>query len=103
MSAADIDPESQCRVPLVRREDLDADGQKAFDFYTSWTLRGLHGPAGIWLHSPKLAAREFNNAFEWAAHEREADHVGVPRDVIRLSNTGSRVPGSRRRSVPSSS
>jgi len=52
MSAGDIDPDSRCRIPLVRREDLDADGQNAFDFYTSGTLRGLHGPAGIWLHSP---------------------------------------------------
>jgi 4-carboxymuconolactone decarboxylase len=111
MSRAQIDPESGCRIPLPRREDLDPKGQKAFDFYTSRTLRGLHGPAGIWLHSPKLAelyqplgtylrsgagldervrevcvmatAREFNNAFEWAAHEREANHVGVPQEVIQ--------------------
>ena len=55
MSPAQIDPESGCRIPLPRREDLDPEGQKAFDFYTSGTLRGLHGPAGIWLHSPKLA------------------------------------------------
>ena len=55
MSPAEIDPESGCRIPLIRREELDADGQKAFDFYTSGTMRGLHGPAGIWLHSPKLA------------------------------------------------
>ena len=55
MSPAEIDPESGCRIPLIRREELDADGQKAFDFYTSGTMRGLHGPAGIWLRSPKLA------------------------------------------------
>lgn len=111
MSPAEIDPKSGCRIPLVRREELDADGQKAFDFYTSGTLRGLHGPAGIWLHSPKLAelyqpldtylrfgaglsepvreacilatAREFNNAFEWAAHEPEALRVGVPQETIQ--------------------
>jgi hypothetical protein len=28
-------------------------------------------------------AREFNNAFEWAAHEREAIHVGVPAEIIQ--------------------
>ena len=111
MSPAEIDPESGCRIPLIRREELDADGQKAFDFYTSRTMRGLHGPAGIWLHSPKLAelyrplgtylrsgaglsepvrevcilamAREFNNAFEWAAHEPEALRVGVPAEIIQ--------------------
>jgi 4-carboxymuconolactone decarboxylase len=110
MSPAEIDPESGCRIPLTRREELDAEGREAFDFYTSGTLRGLHGPAGIWLHSPKLAelyrplvtylrfgaglaepvrevcvlatAREFNNAFEWAAHAPEAVRVGVPQQII---------------------
>src|ERR1700741_4983909 len=33
MNPADIDPRSGCRIPLVRREDLDTDGQKLFDFY----------------------------------------------------------------------
>ena len=74
-------------------------------------MRGLHGPAGIWLHSRKLAelyrplgtylrsgaglsepvreacilatAREFNNTFEWAAHEPEALRVGVPAEMIQ--------------------
>jgi len=111
MSPADIDPQSGCRIPLVRRDDLDTDGQKLFDFYTSDAmLRGLRGPAGLWLHSPKLAdlyrpldtylrhgadlgepvrevcilavAREFDNAFEWAAHEREALRVGVPQLIV---------------------
>jgi 4-carboxymuconolactone decarboxylase len=114
MSSAEIDPESRCRIPLPRREDLDALGQKIFDYFTSGTegvLRGLHGPAGIWLHDPKLAevyvpfgtylrfgaglsetirevcvlatARECNSAFEWAAHEPEALHVGVPEEIIK--------------------
>jgi hypothetical protein len=56
MDPADIDPQSGCRIPLVGRGDLDTNGQKLFDHYTSSAmLRGLHGPAGIWLHSPKLA------------------------------------------------
>jgi 4-carboxymuconolactone decarboxylase len=42
-------------------------------------------------------AREFNNAFEWAAHEREANHVGVPQGVIqsikfREPSTGIKAP-----------
>ena len=47
MSTAEIDPESGCRMALIRREELDADGQKAFDFYTSdhartpWPCRDL--------------------------------------------------------------
>lgn len=114
MSPAEIDRESGCRVALPRRENLDTDGQKIFDYYTSGTsgvLRGLRGPAGIWLHSPRLAtlyqpldvylrsgaglskavrevcilaaARECNNAFEWAAHEPEALRIGVPMDVVQ--------------------
>jgi 4-carboxymuconolactone decarboxylase len=119
MSNAHIDPQSGCRIPLPRREDLDAEGQKAFDFYASGTpLRGLRGPAGIWLHSPKLAelyqplgrylrsgaglsepvrevcilaiARECDNAFEWAAHEPEALRVGVPQQIIGA--IGTRAP-----------
>jgi 4-carboxymuconolactone decarboxylase len=113
-SPAEIDPESRMRIPLPRREDLDTEGQKIFDYYTSGTkgvLRGLHGPAGIWLHEPKLTevyvpfgnylrfraslsepvrevcvltiARECNSAFEWAAHEPEALSVGVPAEVIK--------------------
>jgi hypothetical protein len=58
MSPAEIDPESRCRIPLPRREDLDTKDQKIFDYFTSGSkgvLRGLHAPAGIWLHEPKLA------------------------------------------------
>jgi 4-carboxymuconolactone decarboxylase len=114
MSSSQIDPQSRCRIPLPRREDLDTAGQKIFDYFTSGSkgvLRGLHGPAGIWLHEPKLAevyvpfgnylrfraglsepvreacvlamARECNSAFEWAAHEPEALQVGVPAEVIK--------------------
>jgi 4-carboxymuconolactone decarboxylase len=114
MSPTEIEPESRCRVPLPRREDLDTKDQKIFDYFTSGmegVLRGLHRPAGLWLHDPKLAevyvpfgtylrfgagvdekvreacilatARECNNAFEWAAHEPEALHVGVPEPVIK--------------------
>jgi len=115
MSIAEIDPESRSRIPLPRREDLNSEGQKIFDYFTSGSkgvLRGLHGPAGIWLHEPKLAevyvpfgnylrfraglrepvreacvlamARECNSAFEWAAHEPEALQVGVLAHVIEL-------------------
>jgi 4-carboxymuconolactone decarboxylase len=114
MSPVQINPESRCRIPLPRRGDLDSGAQKIFDYFTSGSkgvLRGLHGPAGIWLHEPKLTkvyvpfgnylrfdaglsetvrevcvlamARECNSAFEWAAHEPEALQVGVPPEVIK--------------------
>jgi hypothetical protein len=44
MSIAAIDPESRSRIPLPRREDLNSEGQKIFDYFTSGSkgvLRGL--------------------------------------------------------------
>jgi len=60
MHPPDIDPESGCRLPLPRREELDAESQAAFDRLAnpgSDNLRGLRGPGGIQLHSPELARR----------------------------------------------
>jgi len=110
---ADIDPESGNRLPLPRRDDLDAEGQRIFDQVVDpkgATLRGLRGPSGLYLHSPKLAAltrplnnylrngvsfsgrireiailaaaRSQDNQFEWAAHEGVALKEGVPPETI---------------------
>ncbi len=52
----DIDPESRSRLPLKRREDLDEEGKKVYDFLVdpeSQTLAGLTGPRGFYLYSPK--------------------------------------------------
>jgi 4-carboxymuconolactone decarboxylase len=54
----DIDPQSQCRLPLPRRDELDAERQRVYDSLTDpqgGSLRGLRGPGGIHLHSPGLA------------------------------------------------
>jgi len=58
MLPKDIDPESRCRLPLVKREDLDEAGKKTYDMHTDpkgGTIRGLKGPGGIGLHSPHLS------------------------------------------------
>jgi len=58
MYPRDVDPESGCRLPLPKREELDADGQRIFDSLADpkgATLRGLRGPGGILLHSPALS------------------------------------------------
>jgi putative methionine-R-sulfoxide reductase with GAF domain/alkylhydroperoxidase family enzyme len=58
--AGDIDPQSGCRLPLPRREDLDEEGRQIYDRLADpdgGTLRGLRGPGGIQLHSPELARR----------------------------------------------
>jgi 4-carboxymuconolactone decarboxylase len=54
----DIDPESGCRLPLPRRDELSPEAQATYDRLTSnnaQNLRGLRGPGGIQLHSPELS------------------------------------------------
>ena len=56
----DIDPESGCRLPLVKREELDPETQESYDRIVKGgggAIRGLKGPSGIWLHSPQLSRR----------------------------------------------
>lgn len=56
----DIDPESRCRLPLPRREDLGESAQAIYDRLATpgtGNLRGLRGPGGIQLHSPELSRR----------------------------------------------
>lgn len=60
MYPQDIDPQSGCRLPLPRREELGPDGRAAYDRLADpkgGTLRGLRGPGGIMLHSEELARR----------------------------------------------
>jgi len=110
----DVYPDSRSRLPLVKREKLDADGQKAYDDAAGdkRSIVGLQGPGGIRLHSPKLAnasrpanqylrfgtkldrrlselailvtAREMNHQFEWTAHEPEARKVGLEQNIIDI-------------------
>jgi 4-carboxymuconolactone decarboxylase len=58
MYPPDVDPQSGCRLPLPKREELDADAQLVYDSLADprgASLRGLRGPGGILLHSPQLA------------------------------------------------
>jgi 4-carboxymuconolactone decarboxylase len=60
VTAEDIDPESGCRLPLPKREDLDETARAIHDRLAtpgSGNLRGLRGPGGIQLHSPELSLR----------------------------------------------
>jgi 4-carboxymuconolactone decarboxylase len=112
MPPSDIDPQSGFRLPLLKRDDLDEAGKRAYDRASTpgKTIVGLRGPAGIHLYStgtvdahnmlnsflryqagfdPKVrevailsVAREMDSRFEWAAHEPEALQVGVPAEVI---------------------
>src|SRR5205809_7618532 len=53
----DIHPESRSRLPLPKREALDEQGKRVYDSVLDPkrpTLAGFQGPAGIWLHSPRV-------------------------------------------------
>jgi 4-carboxymuconolactone decarboxylase len=72
MQPDDIDPESGCRLPLPRREELSPEAQATYDRLTSTSahnLRGLRGPGGIQLHSPELSrvARPLNHYLRFEA------------------------------------
>jgi 4-carboxymuconolactone decarboxylase len=111
--ASDIDPESGCRLPLLRREDLDEAGKASYDHAcTGASIAGLRGPAGVRLYSrgtvtelqaindylragagisPRIreiallaTEREIDSAFQWTAHEPVARRAGVPEQVISV-------------------
>jgi len=107
---ADIDPESLSRLPALTRDQLDAEGQAAWDYVVGDGPRPLTGPAAVSMHSPQVAeafqmlnqylrnggvlqprdyevavmqaAWEFEQAYEWSAHEGASRRLGVPEDVI---------------------
>ena len=58
MYPEDVDPQSGCRLPLPKREELDEAGQRIYDSLVDpkgGSIRGLRGPGGILLHSPELS------------------------------------------------
>ena len=119
MYPRDVDPESGCRLPLPKRDELDATGQRIFDSLSDpkgATLRGLRGPGGILLHSPagplnyylrheaglggrvrELAilttARELDSQFEWAAHEPAALAEGISAEIVEIVRNRSGTSG----------
>ena len=60
--SADVEEGSWSRLPLPRREAMDADGQRAFDVVVNSDSRyadGLRGPVAMWLYSPTMAEHVF--------------------------------------------
>ena len=100
----DIDPDSRSRLPLIKREDLNEQGKKAFDAAAAQSPTGRpEGVAAIRLHrsgvdvrwdSPvgrrltELAiittAREHDQPYEWSLHEMEAVSVGLEPGIIDI-------------------
>ena len=57
-----IHEDSWARLPQIRRESLDADGQRVFDMIVNRDSRyasGLRGPIGMWMYSPGMAEHLF--------------------------------------------
>ena len=107
---ADIHPESLSRLPPLTRGELDAEGQRIWDY-----LVGVNGtmpktgPAPVTIYSPKaaepiqalnqylrrsvvgpryfelsalVASREFDQQYEWSGHEPAAVRAGLDQSII---------------------
>jgi 4-carboxymuconolactone decarboxylase len=107
---ADVDPESYSRLPLLKRDQLDANAQRVFDVVAGKDrVAAPVGPVAASLYSlgvaepmyqlnqylrktvvgphyfemcALLAAREFDQYYEWSAHEPGAVRAGVDQKVI---------------------
>jgi 4-carboxymuconolactone decarboxylase len=119
----DIDAESRNRMPLAKRDNLDAAGKAIFDEYATHakSLAGMQGPTGLRLHNPALSAvaqplnlylrydagldeklreiailgtaRELDAHFEWVAHEAEGLRVGLSPELIDVIRRRKPVDG----------
>jgi len=105
----DIHPESLSRVPLVQRDSLDAEGKRVWDLVDGGRGMPKTGPAPISMYSPSiaepihvlnqnlrktvagsryfelsalLAAREFDQQYEWSGHEAAGVRAGLDQAVI---------------------
>ena len=107
---ADIDSESLNRLPVVKRDTLDENGKRIYDYIAGPSGNAPKtGPGGVTLHSPVVAegfqmvnqalrkspigqqyfeicaligAWEFDQQYEWSGHEPGAVRAGVSQNVI---------------------
>lgn len=107
---SDIHPQSLSRLPPVQRAELDEEGKRIWDALSGANKTiPLTGPSAVTMHSPKaaepiyalnqylrktvagaryfevaalIAAREFDQQYEWSAHEPAALRAGVEQAVV---------------------
>ena len=106
---ADVDSQSLSRLPLLARDRLDAESQRVYDVIIGKDQPNRPGPVGAVLYSPAvgepfelinravrksvngtqyfeictlIAARDFDQQYEWTAHELAAQKAGVDQKVI---------------------
>ena len=107
---SDIHPESLSRLPPVQRADLDPEGLRIYDALAgAGKVLTRTGPSAVTMHSPKaaepiyalnqvlrktvagskyfelaalVAAREFDQQYEWSSHEPAGLKAGLDQSVI---------------------
>jgi 4-carboxymuconolactone decarboxylase len=118
----DIDSQSNSRLPLILKDSLDEEGKRIFEAINGKEGNTPRlGPPAISMHSLAAAepydrlnqllrsqnvigpqffeistlvpAREFNQQYEWTAHERGARRVGVAQEVIDVIKHGRPTSG----------
>jgi 4-carboxymuconolactone decarboxylase len=100
----DVYPDSRSRLPLIRRDDLDEQGMKAYDAAAASSPSGRpEGVSAIRLHRSGVdvrwdsavgrrlselaiitTAREHDQPYEWSLHELEALSVGLEPAIIDI-------------------
>ena len=106
----DVHPESLSRLPPVQRAELDPEGQRIYDALAgAGKVLTRTGPSAVTMHSPKaaehiyglnqvlrktvagskyfelaalVAAREFDQQYEWSAHEPAGLKAGLEQSTI---------------------
>ena len=98
----DVYQDSLSRLPVIKREDLNEQGKKAYDAAAASSATGRpEGVAAIRLHRSGVdirwdsvvgrrltelaiitAAREHDQPYEWSLHEMEALSVGLEMEVV---------------------
>jgi len=123
----DVNAESLSRLPVVARDSLDADGKRVYDYIGGrGGAPPKTGPGGVSLHSPStaepiqmlnqalrrtvigskyfeisalVAAREFDQQYEWSGHEPAALRAGVDQAVIDAIKLDRDVAGMEEKSA----
>ena len=98
----DVYQDSLSRLPLIKREDMNEQGKKAYDAAAANSPTGRpEGVAAIQLNRPGVdvrwdsgvrrrltelaiitAAREHDQPYEWSLHEMEALSVGLEPEIV---------------------
>ena len=116
----DIHPESLSRLPPVQRADLDDEGKRIWDALAG-TGKSIPrtGPSAATMHSPRaaepiyalnqvlrktvagskyfelaalVAAREFDQQYEWSSHEPSGLKAGLDQSVIDVVKYNRAIP-----------